>query len=1572
MNFSDIAELKIKILGDEAKKDLESLKKGATAIKAELHLLEMAGEKGSQNWKELKNLQKDVNTEIKTYTKNLDLSNASLNELKARKVQLNKELGQLKVGSTEWVAKLKEIEPVNQKIKETGERIKLATGEAKELGEATEKVGGAWGRIKEFFVGNFLANAVRDLLTSTKEFVLNGINKAAEMTDLFGAIQKTTGMSRKEVEGLNAEITKIDTRTAQSELLKIGQVGGQIGVAKNEMLGFVKATDMAVVALGDEFAGGTEEVAKSLGTLKLLFKETKDLEFGDAISKIGSAINELGAAGLATGPVVADYTQRLGSLGDLSPQISETLGLGAAFQELGLTAEIAASGTSKVLLTASKDTAEFAKQLNMTQQEFQGLIRSSPNEMLLKLAASLKDMPADKVAESLGKLNINTQESIKVMSLLKDQTDLVREKQNLANKAMAEGTSLTAEFNVMNNTEAAQLEKSRKALEAKQVAMGTALLPTYIKLTQAGTSFLGFLADNWALLTKLGVAVLAYTGLQKAYVLWTERQVAITGIKNAIDQVKLVLQGRKILALQAEANGMNVLTAAETRATAAANSFNASLQRNAAILVITVLIMGLMEAYKQYSEAVELAEKRSLSYIKATDEEIKSEQKKQIAVENSFKSTMNLAYGTDERKKAVEGLMRTYPDYFGKLNAEQVSNWHLEQAYRKVNAQIQNKIELMAREKQVASITEQLVGLKVDQMNNDNPGVWIGRYQNIEKQQKLTKELEKAEIGLANTRVKNFNTEMNMLNERLKANKIAYSDYMKENNVLREKWEVGGRIFTQQELLNRQTKETGKLVVNNAETESRAVEQGEGKKTTARKKAADEEKKLMNELEAAKKQLDAKLKKIDEDYEKWMEGHHKKIYEAFKERQKNIGKAVEAIQKNINDKELSDKQAHDDKMANLQASLSGRIETHAKELTARLEKENNERLENERKTNDLKVSLFNAANVVIGDLLNALERNLDKQLELAQTATQKALIENKKAWLGVADNAMGALNQLAQGNMVGAIVGGLKTLFSALNNWVEASARKQEAYLADLTKRLEEAGEKFMELAKGYVTEKDVENINKVYAALIKITEIPPTRMDLGEFDSYERRLQQEIEIGKHINSNYEKASSKEGDLHQIKLRNIDSEYNAAVKSINDRYNLERSLADAAFAASNLSIDENTNRQLAALVTNAETALSVTTEYEQKKNFVREQFADMIKPITADMTQAEIEGINAAVAAQNEAFAKIEQWYKDELVFILGNEEQKRKAYSETEQIIRDGDLLKEQNNIKFIADQVEREKNRNIELQAAEANKNAMIEAEGVRHNNEMLRLGKERDAALAESFTILKDIMVKGYDDMIAKALEAFNAGKITAEQYNEIAGRLFEIQTNLGLIDWSKLNFPGTIPAFDWDFKFPKFADGTEYVDKEGRFKKGMDSVPALLTPGERIVPEPINRLLAGISNAELVARVWAPNEDMVDKLKNSGLAKYGANMMLGGSMVNYVSGSAVQQNGGMTMQAAAAAGSGNGSISMDRNNELMQKLIELIAGGTNEQLKRIAEKPNLTLHDIKGAAAADAELEKISNF
>lgn len=321
------------------------------------------------------------------------------------------------------------------------------------------------------------------------------LDMQAKLSDLQADIRKSTGMSAEEVKNLQSNLQKLDTRTSMEGLLDIAKVGGQLGVAKGEIEGFTNAVDKAVVALGDEFGGGAEEVAREIGGIQKLFKETKDLAAGDAIMSIGNAINALGAAGTATGPVVADFTQRLGALGSLGPKLGDTLGLGAMLQELGLTAEQAAGGVTNILLKAGQESENFAKKLSMTKEQFKELLNNDPNQVLVKLAESLKGASNTEIVATLQKLKIGTQESIKVVSLLSSATDTLAQKQKFANDQLKSTDSIMSEFNVKNETLAANLEKLGKSYDSIFANLGNeteGFLNNSIKLLD---TFIGKVAE---------------------------------------------------------------------------------------------------------------------------------------------------------------------------------------------------------------------------------------------------------------------------------------------------------------------------------------------------------------------------------------------------------------------------------------------------------------------------------------------------------------------------------------------------------------------------------------------------------------------------------------------------------------------------------------------------------------------------------------------------------------------------------------------------------------------------------------------------------------------------------------------------------------------------------------------------------------------------------------------------------------------------------------------------------------------------------------------------------------------
>ena len=310
--------------------------------------------------------------------------------------------------------------------------------------------------------------------------LIASVKVASDLSDSLAKTAKTTGLTNAELEGMRNTFENMDTRTSLQGLLGIAEIGGKMGVPKKEILDFTQALDKAAVSMAKDFGGSTEAVASSLGKLKGIFKQTQSLNFGDAMTRIGSAMNALDDAGQASVKNISEFTNRIGQLGPaLAPTIQQTMGFAAVLEEASINAEIGAGGLSNILLTASTNSKAFADQLGVTTTEFKKLLNSSPNQMLIRLADSMNGLSGTDIGETMKSLKIGSQEAIKVMSTLASNTDKLREKQKLASTEFAKGTSLSGEFARMNNTLAASFAKTQNRISNLAANVGSTVA-TYL------------------------------------------------------------------------------------------------------------------------------------------------------------------------------------------------------------------------------------------------------------------------------------------------------------------------------------------------------------------------------------------------------------------------------------------------------------------------------------------------------------------------------------------------------------------------------------------------------------------------------------------------------------------------------------------------------------------------------------------------------------------------------------------------------------------------------------------------------------------------------------------------------------------------------------------------------------------------------------------------------------------------------------------------------------------------------------------------------------------------------------
>ncbi|OOQ57119.1 phage tail tape measure protein [Mucilaginibacter pedocola] len=309
-------------------------------------------------------------------------------------------------------------------------------------------------------------------------------NSAIKFQDRLADISKTTGLVGAELDNYGARILKSSksTRSSIDELLTIGEIGGQLGVASNELEKFTEASNVFNVALGSDY-GGVENAITQVGKIKSLFKETRGMDISDVITKSGSAINTLGAAGSGTSANINDFILRMGGLPDaIKPSLQTTAALGAFFEEAGIDAQIASGGLSNFFLIAAKDMSGFAKQMGLSTAAAKQLFTTDPTGFATKFSQSLSNLSPDQLAKRLKKLKVGTLETIKVIGALGTGTERLTALQLASADAFEKGTSLLTEYTTKNNTIAGKIAQAKNNFEAFSITLGNDLLPVLGRL----------------------------------------------------------------------------------------------------------------------------------------------------------------------------------------------------------------------------------------------------------------------------------------------------------------------------------------------------------------------------------------------------------------------------------------------------------------------------------------------------------------------------------------------------------------------------------------------------------------------------------------------------------------------------------------------------------------------------------------------------------------------------------------------------------------------------------------------------------------------------------------------------------------------------------------------------------------------------------------------------------------------------------------------------------------------------------------------------------------------------------
>ena len=413
---------------------------------------------------------------------------ANINELRQAYKQLEEELNQINTKGEAFANKQKELKNLKRVIDDaTGAANKQSNAWHTALKNLTAYVGmfAVFNQVKTYFVDLFRLN----------------MKFADQLTD----IRKVALSTTDEVANLSLELAKIDTRTSLEELNRIAYAGAKLGIQTQggtmALAGFVRAADQVNVALKEDLG---EEALTALAKITEVMGLVKKYGVEQAMLKTGSAIFRLGSTSTATSGKIVDFSNRMLALGEQAALTTpDILALGAAVDSMALEPEVAATAFGKLVTELRKGTSPIEKSLGLATGSLKKLIESGKGmDAILTIFRRMGETKNVFALDGLFKdLGSNGARLVKTMVTMASKNGMLTKAVEESNKAFTEGSAVTVEYNMQQETAAAYMERANNLWEKQFVSASAASGPVHdiakawFEVTKELTSSIGFMTE---------------------------------------------------------------------------------------------------------------------------------------------------------------------------------------------------------------------------------------------------------------------------------------------------------------------------------------------------------------------------------------------------------------------------------------------------------------------------------------------------------------------------------------------------------------------------------------------------------------------------------------------------------------------------------------------------------------------------------------------------------------------------------------------------------------------------------------------------------------------------------------------------------------------------------------------------------------------------------------------------------------------------------------------------------------------------------------------------------------------
>lgn len=313
---------------------------------------------------------------------------------------------------------------------------------------------------------------------------VTSVKTAIEVESAFAGVIKTTdglvdqfGILNAVGEDLRGEFRQLamEIPTDLPELMRLGEVGGQLGIARENLIDFTRvmaAMGVSTNLTGEVAATALAKIANVMGTAQTDF------------DRMASSVVALGNTTNTTEADIVNFSQRIAGAGKIAGLTeADVFGMAAAFSTVGIEAEAGGTAVQKVLIAMTRAVASGGEQLDifaetsgLSSEQFAAAFRDDAAGAFSEFVVGLGKQGED-AFQTLENLELQDQRLIRAFISLSGASDKLTGAIALSNEAWDENTALAKEAEARYRTFREQLKLAKNVLNDIGLSIGEALLP---------------------------------------------------------------------------------------------------------------------------------------------------------------------------------------------------------------------------------------------------------------------------------------------------------------------------------------------------------------------------------------------------------------------------------------------------------------------------------------------------------------------------------------------------------------------------------------------------------------------------------------------------------------------------------------------------------------------------------------------------------------------------------------------------------------------------------------------------------------------------------------------------------------------------------------------------------------------------------------------------------------------------------------------------------------------------------------------------------------------------------------